>query len=74
MLNGPQPKNLIDLEDQILRVRWMSDIANDQLQMVPASALGDEFDKLCHLVRATSELAMQLYRDFQVAQVGRAAA
>lgn len=68
------PRTFLDLEDQILRVRWMSEIANDQLQMMPAAALCDEYDKLCHLVRATSELAVQLYRDFQVAQVGRTAA
>ena len=68
------PRTFLDLEDQILRVRWMSEIANDQLQMMPAAALCDEYDKLCHLVRATSELAAQLYRDFQLVPVGRAAA
>jgi hypothetical protein len=57
MVNGV---HLSDLEDDVLRVRWMSEIANDQLQNMPCSALGDEFDKLCHLVRATAELAKGL--------------
>lgn len=67
------PTRYIDLEDQILRVRWMSEIAHEHLDDIPADRLGDEFDKLCHLVRATSELAEQLHRDFQAVTLGRAA-
>lgn len=68
------PRDFTDLEDQILRVRWMSEIANDHLQDIPANLLGAEFDKLCHLVRATSELAAQLCEDFYAVPGWRATA
>lgn len=74
MLNRMQPQDFTDLEDQVIRVKIMSSIANDQLQDISTKHLGVEFDKLCHLVRATSELAAQLCDDFYAVPGWRAVA
>ena len=66
------PRDFTDLEDQVIRVKVMSQIANEHLQLMPAS--GDVFEQLCHLVRATSELAEQLHDAFYAVPVWRAAA
>ncbi|SFI59582.1 hypothetical protein [Aerobium aerolatum] len=68
------PRDFTDLEDQVIRVKIMSSIANDQLQDISTKHLGVEFEKLCHLVRATNELAEQLLSDFYAVPGWRAAA
>jgi hypothetical protein len=63
-------EGLPDLEDQINRVRWMSQMAWDLLRECHDDDLPAEREKISHLVRATQELAESLWHQFY----GRAAA
>lgn len=59
-----QHEAFMNLEDMVLRVKVMSTIANDFMQHLPASDISEQ---ICHLVRATNELAEHLYDDYRVA-------
>lgn len=59
-----QQTAFMNLEDLMLRVKVMSAIANDFMQHLPASTINEQ---ICHLVRATNELAEHLYDDYRMA-------
>lgn len=59
-----QHEAFMNLEDLMLRVKVMSTLANDHMQHLPASTINEQ---ICHLVRATRELAEHLYDDYRMA-------
>ena len=68
------PMDFTDLEDQVIRVKVMASIADEYLSEMSVKGGRGEVEKLCHLVRATSELAEQLLSDFYAVPGWRAAA
>ncbi len=61
------PLELADLEDLVCRVRWMAQMAWDELSEMSPGEGGDVDTKVRHLVRAANELALELYGDFYTA-------
>lgn len=53
-----------DFEDLVNRVRWMSQIAWDELREMYVAEGGVTEEKVRHLVRATAELGQQLFAEY----------
>ena len=68
------PLTLHDLEDLVCRLRVMASIAWEHQSNLGNMPHPDAALKVDHLVRATSELATELYADFYAALEGRVAA
>lgn len=58
------PLDVADLEDLVCRVHWMSAIAWEYQSGLSSTPHPDDRVKLDHLIRATHELALELYGDF----------
>jgi hypothetical protein len=67
------PLELADLEDLVCRVRVMASLAWDALTFSDGGRSPDDETKVFHLVRATNELALELYDDYYKVRSGEAA-
>lgn len=67
------PLELADLEDIVCRVRVMASLAWDALTFSDGGRSPDDETKVFHLVRATNELALELYEDYYKVRSGEAA-